>query len=173
MLTLADGRTRLDILLTAPAGWNTGDGVLELELTAFADAIDTCGQVNKPDYQLGANASTTVSDKPLCEEGEGNALGASSYVGNVTVLRQLDSAGQVDDATDTVYAAIGEKGVMAWYAERVGPKATVPLAVGDEGWIYQAESDEPSIPTDRAGYVKETIPLSVKKRRRFRIVAGD
>lgn len=171
MLTLADGRTRLDILLTAPDGWNTGDGVLELPLTAFSDAIDTCGQVNKPDYSLGAGTSSTVPDKPLCEEGEGNALGASSYTGMVTVLRQLDSGGQVDTATDTVYAAIGEKGVRAWYVERVGPKATVPLAAGDTGWIYEAESDEPSIPTDRAGYVKETIPLSVKKRRRFKISA--
>lgn len=171
MLLLSDGRIRLDILLTAPAGWNTGDGVLSLPLTAFEDAIDTCGQINKPDYNLNAGSSSTVPDQPLCEEGEGNALGASTYVGSVTALRQMTPAGQVDPLTDTVYAAIGEKGARAWYVERTGPKAKVALAVGDEGWIYEAESDEPQAPSDRQGYIKNVVPLSVKGRRRFKISA--
>lgn len=174
MLLLSDGRTRVDIGLTAPDGWATGDDPIELSLadTWVTDLIDTCGQINKPDYNLTAGASATVPDQPLCEEGEGNALGASTYTGSITVLRQFDSStSQIDAATDTVYAAIGEKGVMAYYVERTGPKAKVALAVGDQGWIYQAESDEPQSPQDRAGYVKEIIPLSVKGRRRFTVVA--
>lgn len=172
MLLLSDGRTRVDISLTPPPGWATGDDPIQVSLAGWGeDLIDTCGQINKPDYSLGAGTSSTVPDQPLCEEGEGNALGASTFTGSVTVLRQMTQAGQVDTATDTVYTAIGEKGVMAYYVERQGPKAKTPLAVGDAGWIYQAESDEPSTPTDRAGYIKETIPLSVKGRRRFVVVA--
>lgn len=171
MLLLSDGRTRLDILLTAPTGWNTSSGEITLSLADLEDAIDTCGQVNKPDYNLTAGASATVPDQPLCEEGEGNALGASTFVGSITVLRQLTTAGQVDATSDTVYAAIGEKGARAWYVERVGPKAKEPLAAGDEGWIYEAVSDEPQTPQDRAGFIKNVIPLSVVGRRRFKITA--
>ncbi|OJX93932.1 MAG: hypothetical protein BGO96_00250 [Micrococcales bacterium 73-15] len=171
MLLLSDGITRLDILPTKPAGWDVGDGTVELPLSAFADAVDTCGQINKPDYHLGAGPSATVADQPLCEKGEGNAFGASTFTGTLSVLRQYDETGHIDPLTDTVYAVIGEKGARAWYAERTGPSAKTPLAVGDEGWIYEAESDEPSVPQDRSGYSKETIPLSVKGRRRFKVVA--
>lgn len=173
MLLLSDGRTRLDIGLTAPAGWDTGDDPIELSLADVwvTDLIDTCGQINKPDYNLTAGDSVSVPDQPLCEEGEGNALGASTYEGSVTVLRSMTTDGQVDVATDTVYTAIGEKGVMAWYVERIGPKAKVPLAIGDQGLIYQAESDEPKTPSERTGYIKEAIRLSVKGRRRFTVVA--
>lgn len=173
MLLLSDGRTRLDISLTAPAGWDTGDDPIEISLadTWTAALIDTCGQINKPDYNLTAGDSATVPDQPLCEEGEGNALGASTFTGSLTVLRQMQPDGQVLTADDTVYTAIGEKGVMAYYVERTGPKAKVELAVGDQGWIYQAESDEPKSPGDRAGYIKEVIRLAVKGRRRFTVVA--
>ena len=172
MLLLSDGRTRLDILVTKPAGWDTGSGELELPLTAFAAAIDTCGQINKPDYNLTAGASSTVPDQPLCEEGAGTAFGASTYSGSVTVLRQLTQAGAIDPASDTVYTAIGEKGAEAWYVERIGPKAKESLKAGAEGWIYHAVSDEPQTPQDRQGYIKEVIPLAIRSRRRFKIVAG-
>lgn len=171
MLLLSDGRTRLDIGLEAPEGWNTDADVIELTVADLSTLIDTCGQINKPDYRLSATGSDTVPDQPLCEEGNATAFGASNFEGTITVLRQYDTDEQIDPAKDTVFAAIGEKGVEAYYYEREGKKAKAPYAVGDEGFIYKALSDEPQKPSDRAGYIKHTIPLGVQARRRFKIVA--
>lgn len=170
MLTLADGRTRVDISLTEPEGYREGEGPLEIALADTADLIDTCGQINKPDYRLSATASDTVPDQPLCQEGNAVTFGATNFEGTITVLRQTDEDGRIDPLTDTVYTAVGEKGARAWYLERIGPKATVALAVGDAGWIYEAISDAPQEPSDRAGYVKNVIPLGVQSRRQFVIV---
>lgn len=172
MLKLADGRTRVDITLTEPPGYSIGDDVLELALAQLTDLIDTSEQINKPDYRLSATGSATVPDQPLEKEGNATTFGASNYEGSLTVLRHLLATGQIDPAKDTVFTAIGEKGVLAYYFERIGPKATVPLAVGDEGWIYEAISDDPQEPSDRNGYVKNLIKLGVQSRRRFKIVAA-
>lgn len=174
MPTLADGRTRVDVTLTMPTGYDIGDPTepLEISLTDLTGLIDATCQINKPDYRLSATGSDTVPDQPLCRSGNAVSFGASNYEGTITVLRELDEAGLVDPAKDTLYTAIGEKGVLAYYIERIGPKATVPLAVGHEGWIYEAVSDEPQEPSDRAGYVKNVIPLGVQSRRRFKVVAG-
>lgn len=172
MLTLADGRLRVDITLTEPPGYSVGDDVLELTLADLTDLIDTAQQINKPDFRLSATGSETVPDQPLEKEGNATTFGASAYEGNVTVLRQVLATGQIDPSKDTVFTAIGEKGALAYYLQRIGPKATVPLAVGDEGWIYEAISDSPQEPTDRNGYVKNPITLGVQSRRRFKIIAG-
>ncbi|GAA1992917.1 hypothetical protein GCM10009718_33300 [Isoptericola halotolerans] len=174
MLTLADGRTRVDVTLTMPEGYDEGDFAepLELTLTDLTALIDATCQINKPDYRLSASASDTVPDQPLCRSGNATTFGNSNYEGTVTVLRELDETGHVDAAEDTLFTAIGEKGVMAYFVERIGPKATVALAEGDEGWIYEALTDEPQEPSDRSGYVKNIVPLGIQSRRRFAIVAG-
>jgi len=172
MLTLADGRTRVDVTLTMPEGYDEGTGVLELTLEDLGTLIDASGQINKPDYRLSATASDTVPDQPLNREGNATTFGASNFEGTITVLRSLDATGQIDTATDTLFTAIGAKGVIAYYVERTGPKAIVDLAEGDEGWIYEGLSDEPQEPTDRAGYIKNIIPIGVQSRRRFKIVAA-
>lgn len=175
MLTLADGHIRVDITLTAPTGYLVGDfdDPLEVTLANLGTLIDTCEQINKPDYRLSATGSDTVADQPLCREGNATSFGASNYEGTITILRQLDASGHIDPAKDTVYTAVGEKGARAFYIERKGPKATVPLAIGDAGWIYEAISDEPQEPTDRAGFIKNILPLGIQSRRRFVIVAGS
>lgn len=172
MLTLADGRTRVDVTLTKPTGYDDGDGVFEVTIAELGTLIDASDQINKPDYNLSPTASDTVPDQPLSREGNATTFGASNFAGSITVLRSLDADGQVDAATDTLYTAIGEKGVLAYYIERVGPKSGVALAVGDTGFIYEAISDEPQVPQDRAGYVKNVIPLGVQSRRAFSIVAA-
>ena len=174
MLTLADGRTRVDVTITMPVGYDEGDFDTPVEIslaTITAGLVDATCQINKPDYRLSATGSDTVADQPLCRTGNAQTFGASNYEGTVTVLRSLDATGKVDTTTDTLYTAIGEKGVLAYFIERTGPKATVDLAVGDTGWIYEAVTDEPQAPQDRAGYVKEVVPLGVQSRRRFTVVA--
>lgn len=172
MLTLADGRTRVDVTLTMPDGYDEGEGVFQVAIADLGTLIDATGQINKPDYRLSPTGSDTVPDQPLDRRGNATTFGASNYEGQITILRSLLVTGLVDPATDTLYTAIGEKGVLAYYIERVGPIATVDLAVGDTGFIYEAITDEPQSPTDRAGYVKNIIPLGVQSRRAFEIVAG-
>lgn len=171
MLTLADGRTRVDVLLTAPDGYSVGEGPLEISLADLAGLIDATCQINKPDYRLSPTGSDTVPDQPLCRDGNATSFGASNYEGTITILRSLLATGQIDPATDTLFTAVGEKGVLAYYLQRIGPKATVPLAVGDSGYIYEAVSDEPQEPQDRAGYIKNVLPLGIQSRREFTIVA--
>lgn len=173
MLTLANGKRRVDVTATMPTGFNVGTGVFNVTLAALgtlvAGAVD---QINKPDLNLSASDSDTVADAPLSASGNGVTFGASNYEGNITVLRSLTSGGQVDPTTDTLYAVIGEKGARAWYIDRIGPVATAALAVGDTGWIYEAVSDEPKTPQEVSGYVKEPIKLGVQTRRRFKITAS-
>ncbi len=173
LLTLADGRTRVDCTLTEPEGYGVGDGELEIALADFGTFIvDATKQINKPDYRLSATGSDTVPDAPLDKEGNATTFSASNYEGTVTILRKLAATG-LPDTDDTLYTAVGVKGVRAWWVERIGKKGTVPLAVDDEGWIYEAISDEPQSPTDQAGYIKNVVPLGVQSRRRFKIVAGS
>lgn len=171
MLTLADGRTRVDVTLTEPDGFSEGSGTLSLALADFGTLIAASPQLNKPDYRLSAEASDTVPDQPLDQTGNATTFGASNFTGTATVLRQTDSTGAPDPTTDTLFAAIGTKGVRSWWVERIGPRATVDLAVDDEGWIYEVISDDPQEPQDRAGYIKNVIPLGVQTRRRFVITA--
>jgi hypothetical protein len=169
MLTLADGRERVDVSLTEPAGFSEGEGVLVIPTSALSNLINATPHINKPDLRLSATASDTVPDQPLHLSGNATTYGASNYEGSVTVLRQTDASGRIDSEEDELYAAIGEKGVRAWYFYRKGPVATVALATGDEGYIYEAISDEPQEPTDRAGYIKSVISLGIQGRRAFRI----
>lgn len=172
MLTLADGRRRIDITLTEPDGFSEGDGPLELTLADLGTLIAASPQLNKPDFNLTASGSDTVPDQPLDDEGNAKTWGASNYDGSATVLRSLLANGQIDPATDTLFAAIGAKGVRSWWVERIGPKAKVALDTADEGWIYEVISDEPQTPSEVSGYVKNTIPLGVQTRRRYKIIAG-
>lgn len=172
MLTLADGRTRVDVTLTMPTGYNEGEGVFEVTIAELGTLIDATSQINKPDYRLSPTGSDTVPDQPLDRRGNATTYGASNYEGQITVLRSLLVTGLVDPATDTLFTAVGEKGVLAYYVERVGPLATVDLATGHTGFIYEAISDEPQAPTDRAGYVKNILPLGIQSRRAFTIIAG-
>lgn len=177
MLTLASGRRRVDVTVTEPEGYSDGDPDLPLEITVadlasivfVADAVD---QINKPDLNLSASDSDTVPDAPLSSSGNAVTFGASNYEGSITNLRELDADGHVDPLKDTLNAAIGTKGDRAWYFDRFGPKATIPLGAGDEGWIYEAVSDEPKDPSDVSGYIKNVIKLGVQSRRRFKIVAA-
>lgn len=172
MLTLASGKRRVDVTATMPTGFHTGSGVFSVSLSALGTLVaNSIDQINKPDLNLTATDSDTVGDAPLSAVGNGQALGASNFEGNVTVLRQLTSAGLVDATNDTLYAVIGEKGALAWYIDRIGPWATVPLAVGHTGFIYEAYSDEVKTPSEMSGYIKEPIKLLVQTRRRFLITA--
>lgn len=155
-LTLADGRTKLTILTTAPAN---KAAITAAELTA---GISAEGKVNKPDYRLSATSSDVVPDQPLSHEGNAQTWGNSNYEGSLTVLRFLTSAGVTDTSEDVLWAAMKAKGTTLWAVERVGPKSTQAWAAADVYEVYEFVTDNPQRPQDRAGYVKHVIPLGIQ-----------
>lgn len=157
-LTLADARTKLAIITTAPA-----DGLPDL--TEVEAGIDASCKINKPDYRLSPTASDTVPDQPLCNEGNAVSFGASNYEGTLTVLRFLDEDGKPDSTDDAVYAALGTKGARVWLVERIGPKWDEAWAAGDIVNVYEVITDNPQAPSERAGYIKNVIPLGVQNAR--------
>lgn len=164
--TLADARTRLTILLTAPVNPRA---VTVAELEA---GIDASCKVLKSDYRLSPTASDTVPDTELCSEGNAVTYGASNYEGSVTPFWYLDEDGKSLVAEDEVYQALREKGTELWFVEREGPRYEDAHAGGDEYEIYRVVTDNPQKPSDRGGYIKRTIPLGVQRAWLNGVVAG-
>lgn len=155
-LTLADGRTKVAVLTSAPADLTA---ITEAELTA---GIDASGKINKPDYRLSPRASDTVPDQPLDNIGNATTFGNTNYEGTCTVLRFLDTDGTPDATNDTLWAAMKTKGTTLWFVEREGPLATQAWAAADEYEVYEVVTDEPQKPQTMAGYIKRVIPLGVQ-----------
>lgn len=156
--TLADARTRLAILTTAPTG-----GLSTISVPEAEAGIDASCRLLKSDYRLTPVASDTVPDTELCSEGNAVTFGASNYEASVTPFWYLDEAGRPDVAEDIVYQALREKGSHLWLVERTGPRYDAPFAVGDLVDVYEVITDNPQKPSDLAGYIKRTIPLGVQR----------
>lgn len=155
-LTLADGRDRLVIFTTKPVDL---DAITAAEC---ALAINASPLINKPDFKLTPTTSDTVPDQPLSSSGNATTYGASNYDASMTVLRFLDANGAAVTLEDILWAAVGVKGVRIWLAYRKGPKSAVAMANLDRYTWYEAITDTPQEPSDRAGYIKQVIPLGVQ-----------
>ena len=155
---LADARTRLAILTTAPTG-----GVNAVTVTEATAGVDASCKVLKSDYRLSPVASDTVPDTELCSEGNAVTFGASNYEGSLTPFWYLDEDGKSATAEDTVYQALKEKGTALWLVERTGPRYDAPFAAGDVVDVYEVITDNPQKPTDLSGYIKRTVPLGVQR----------
>lgn len=164
--TLADGRTRLVVLTTAPAD---PEAPTTTELNAGEDI--EC-RILKSDYRLSATGSDTINEAELCSTGNAVVYGASNYEGTVTVFRYLDAAGAADATNDVAWDAFKEKGTTLWLVEREGPEYTDAWAVADEVDVYEVVTDEPQKPTDRTGFIKRTIPLGVQRHYVGVVAAG-
>lgn len=154
--TLADARTRLTILTTKPANPRS---ILLSELTA---GINASCKILKSDYRLSPTASDTVADADLCAEGNAVTFGASNYEGSISPFIYLDDTGKSDIAEDVVYQALREKGTRVWLVEREGPRYDQAWAATDVVDVYEAITDNPQKPGDRAGYIKRIIPLGIQ-----------
>lgn len=165
-LTLADARTKLTILNTAPADLSA------ITVAELGAGIEASCKVNKPDFRLSPTASDTVPDQPLCQEGNATTFGNSNYEGTMTVLRFLDATGKPETSEDEVWDAVKTKGSRVWLVKRVGPKWSVDWAAGDLYQVYEVVTDNPQDPTDMAGYIKSVVPLGVQDARLDGVVAG-
>lgn len=156
--SLADGRTKVAILATAPAD-PTAPTVTEL--TA---GIDASCRIAKTGYTLGPTTSETINDPELCVDVNSTVYGASNFEGNFAVFRYYDDeTGQVDVAGDEVFQALKTKGVEVWLVERESHKKSEDAwEAGDEVSVYRVLLDNPQKSSDRTGYVKATIVPAVQ-----------
>lgn len=157
-LSLADGKTKLAVLSAKPAD-TSAPTVAELEA-----GIDASCRILSSDYSVGPQASETVDEKPLCVEGNVQALGPSNYSAEFTVFRYFDETGapEVDgvegEIGDALYQAVKSKGSRLWLVEReTSRKSTDAWAVEDEVSVYEILIDNPQKPGDQGGYIKKHI----------------
>lgn len=159
-LSLADGKTKLAVLSTKPADPNAPT-VDELEA-----GIDASCRILSSDYAVGPQASETVDEKPLCVEGNVQALGPSNYSAEFTVFRYFDENGAPEEAGsgeggeigDALYQAVKSKGARLWLVEReTSRKSTEDWETGDEVNVYEVLLDNPQKPGDQGGYIKRHV----------------
>lgn len=157
--TLADGNVKVVLLAAAPANKNA---ITVAEATGEG-ARDMSCNILSSDFDLGPTGSDTISEKPLCAKGNGQALGPSNYSGGFTVYRYFDPiTGQADETDDWAWTAVREKGTTLHILVRETAKdSDLPIVATDEYRYYEAMTDDPSR-GDRTGYVKWRINLAVQ-----------
>ena len=154
--SLADGHTKVIILATKPTN------PLAPTVAELTAGIDASCAILSSDFNLGAVASEKLSEKALCQEGNIEVLGQSNYAANLSLFRYF-TAGHVSDATaDQAYQALKVKGTTVWLFKRfTSRKSTDAVVALDECEVYEVETDN-AFDTDRQGYIKRTIPLTVQ-----------
>lgn len=166
--TIADGHILLTALTTKPADPRNPTVA---ELTAGQKI--SC-HILKSDYQLGATGQATVSEIEMCKTGEGQAPGAISRAGVLTIPRYLDpETGKPDAEADFVYEMFKTPGTTLYLYEREGPVESQEWAAGDVADYYEVGTLVPIKPSDRfTGYQKRTVNLAVADGIEGVVVAG-
>lgn len=155
--SLADGKIKLAILSVKPAN-PAAPTVAELNA-----GIDASSRVLSSDYTLGAVDSDKVAEKPLSQEGNSNAMGASNYQAAITPFRYFTSSGASEAVEDAVFQAVKTKGAGLWLAERqTSKRSTEAWAAGDEVSVFEVITDNPQKPSDAGGYIKRRVPMEVQ-----------
>ena len=164
---LADGKTKFTILTTAPANPSAPTAT---ELNA---GIDLSCDILSSDFTWGATDSDKIAEKALCDEGNANAIGASNYQAGLTLWRKFLTAGGFDDANETGWAALKEKGATLYgYARQMDKDATDPWAATDEIYLGAEFITDTPQRTDGTGFIKYRIPAEVQRGYPFIEVAA-
>jgi hypothetical protein len=157
--SLEDGHINFTILTDEPT---IPDAPTATELNAGIDA--SCAILNS-DFQWSATDSDKNPEKPLCQENNSNALGASNFQGAITVFRLFDATdpGKADATADAVFAAVKTKGTELWcYARRTGKPAKDDWAALDESYLgAHVITDTPQVL--QGGFIKERVNLEIQE----------
>lgn len=153
---LSDGTVKLTLLTTKPAD------PYAPTTTELSAGTDISCSVLSSDFALGPTDSDKIAEKPLCTEGNANALGPSNYAANITLFRYFDT-GVAEDPEDDAYQAMKTKGTEVYLVMRqTDKKSTAAWAATDECEVYYAITDNPQKPTDAGGYIKRRVPLEIQ-----------
>lgn len=159
--SLADAKKRIAILTTKPED-PENPTVTELE-----DGLNASCRIIASTYNVGPQASETVDEKAVCEEGNVQALSTSNYAAEFDVFRYFDeetglpetgTSGSEEDIGDQLYQMLKTKGTIVWLYEReIGLKSDVPFDAGQPIEGYELLIDNPQKPQDQGGFIKRHI----------------
>lgn len=159
--SLADGRKKVTLLATKPAD------LAAITLTELEAGLEASCRIVSSTYAVGPQASATVDEKPLCVEGNVQALGASNYGAEFDIFRYFDlttglpETGEADTEEgigDEIFQMLKAKGTVVWLVEReTSKKSTDAWEAGDPYEVYELLLDNPQKPTDQGGYIKRHI----------------
>jgi hypothetical protein len=152
MKVAADGKKKFTLLLTAPAGRIP----TAAELNAGQDI--SCAVLDS-DANWTNTASDRFNEKPACQEGNSQALGASNYDTALTFLREYLDAGGADLTGDDLgYQSVKTKGSTVWiYLRETDKPSREDWATGDEIHLGgEVQSDAP-MRVNNDGNIKRRI----------------
>lgn len=165
--TLADGRTRLIALTTAPAD---PAAITDAEL-AGGTRLDN--RILKSDFRLSPSDSETITEALLSEESAGAALGPALFDGcTMSVFRFLDATGAADPTEDIAFDLVKERGTHLHLVKSDGKDASATFTASDEYSYFHVVTDHPQDPEERGGYIKKRVPLLVQSAELFKSVAA-
>jgi len=165
---VADDHTRVVLLASAPADYEN----ITIDEATDPENLYLSDQLLSP-LNLDATDSDTLPERVLDESSGAQIFTLRNATGELVFVRQINDSKQIDIATDK-FQEFKERGTeVHLLVRRVGKKATVTEAVGDEYDYFMGETDVPKTSTGD-GYHKNTVPLSIKKfaTNRF-IVSGS
>ena len=158
-LTLADEHIRIIAFTTKPAAWPV---VTPTEANA-EDRLECL--ILKSDYKLGSTGSGQIPDQAVCEPSGSQRNGGPTYEGQqVTPFIYLDADGKPVAAENIAWDLFKVKDTELWILESEGALDSEQFAAGQMYDTYHVVTAPPTKPQDRyAGYVKRTVPLTVRK----------
>lgn len=155
---LADGKTKFTILTTAPVNPAAPTAT---ELNA---GIDLSCDILTSDFTWTATDSDKIAEKALCDKGNSNAIGAGNYSAGVTLWRKYATAGGPDEAAETGWAALLEKGSEVYgYARESDKDSTEAWASGDEIYLGGLVATDTPQRTDGTGFIKRRVPMEPQR----------
>ena len=166
--SLADGKTKVTILPTAPADPK------KITLTELEAGIDASCAILAGDYNVTAATSESVDEKALCQEGNASTWGASNGTMEFTLFLEFGDNHQLDLTSDAgkAYEAVKHKGTEVYLVQRESSKAsTEDWAAGDDYEYFHGIADHPQH-VDRTGYVKRKITAAFQDMELHGVVTG-
>lgn len=154
--TLADGKTKMAILTTAPADPSAPTA------SELNGGIDASQLVAKNGTRISATGSDTVNDPALSSSANVTVYGASNYEGTITPYWLLGTDGSYTSGDNAVFEALKTKHTEVYVALREGPDYSDDFASGDVVDGYTIRTDNPQKPTETGAYIKRTIPVAVQ-----------
>lgn len=156
--TLADGKTKFTLLVTAPVN---PEYPTATELNA---GIDASFKVTAADFSWTPADSETVSEGALGEESAAEVLARSNFTVGFVVWRYYLTGGGVDPAADALFAAVKEKGTELYgYTRKNDKSADEPWAAADEIILGALiVTDHPQDP-GAGGWVKFRVPAKAQR----------
>lgn len=165
--SLADAKKRIAILTTKPE--DPENPTLE-ELNGGLNA--SC-RIVASTYAVGPQASETVDEKAVCEEGNVQGLSFSNYGAEFDIFRYFEeetglpetgTTGSEEDIGDQLYQMLKTKGTTVWLYEReTGMSSNTPYAADEPIEGYELLIDNPQKPEDQGGFIKRHIVGLVQK----------